>query len=293
MDQQNAKSSDPISGPGKALRQARLNRRLEIKDVANALNLPSRHLDALENDEYDKLPGPTYVRGYIRSYAHFLESSPEKMLELYNGLQVAAKHVDVTPRVAAVAKPRDSEQVVRYGGAILIAVVGGLAFLWWQSQDTIPPPSPAVIAPQEEELFPPSMDDTLPPEMDMPAPSTGRAAPSEEAVHPSVPASPAAIAPDVKPLADPVASDPQIPHARLVLYVLNESWADVRDAQNQKLLYATVPAGRVIKLEGVAPFSVFVGNAEGVRVEYNDRDFDFMRYRRGAVARFVVGEAPR
>lgn len=293
MEQQNAKSSGAVAGPGKALRQARLNRHMEIEDVASALNLTSRHLDALENDDYDKLPGPTYVRGYIRSYAHFLAIAPEKLLELYNELPAAAKRVDVAPHADAVAKPRDSEQVARFGGAILIAVVGGLAFLWWQSQDAIPPPPPAPMAPEEGELFPPSTDDTSPSEMGMPAPSAGGAATRQEAAPSSASALPAGIAPDVKPSTDPVAFDPQIPRARLVLYVLNESWADVRDAQNQKLLYAIVPAGRVVRLEGVAPFNVFVGNAEGVRVEYNDRDFDFTRYRRGAVARFVVGEAPR
>jgi hypothetical protein len=60
--------------------------------------------------------------------------------------------------------------------------------------------------------------------------------------------------------------------------------------QRQKLLYENVPAGRSIAIEGVAPFSVFLGNAEGVRVEFNGQNFDIGRYKRGQVARFTLGD---
>jgi cytoskeleton protein RodZ len=35
---------------------------------------------------------------------------------------------------------------------------------------------------------------------------------------------------------------------------------------------------------------IFLGNADGVRVEFNGQNFDFSRYRRGRIARFTVGE---
>jgi cytoskeleton protein RodZ len=75
-----------------------------------------------------------------------------------------------------------------------------------------------------------------------------------------------------------------------VLVVDQESWIDIRDARQVKLLYETVPAGRTVALEGVAPVSVFLGNAAGVRLEYNGRSFDVVRHKRGMVARFTLGE---
>jgi cytoskeleton protein RodZ len=83
---------------------------------------------------------------------------------------------------------------------------------------------------------------------------------------------------------------PGVPRARMVLHAIQESWADIRDARDNRLLYENVPAGRRISIEGVAPFSVFLGNADGVRVEFNGQDYDVSRHKRGQVARFTLGE---
>jgi cytoskeleton protein RodZ len=72
-----------------------------------------------------------------------------------------------------------------------------------------------------------------------------------------------------------------------------DSWADVRDANGNRLLYETIPAGRTVAIEGAAPLSVFLGNAEGVRVEFNGTVFDVTRHRRGDFARFTLGDAAR
>jgi cytoskeleton protein RodZ len=75
-----------------------------------------------------------------------------------------------------------------------------------------------------------------------------------------------------------------------VLTADQDSWADIRDARQMKLLYETVPAGRTVTLEGVAPLSVFLGNAAGVRLDYNGRAVDVARHKRGMMARFTLGE---
>jgi cytoskeleton protein RodZ len=79
------------------------------------------------------------------------------------------------------------------------------------------------------------------------------------------------------------------PRSRLVLYAAQESWADIRDAKENKLLYETVPAGRSLSIEGLAPFSVFIGNADGVKLEFNGKAFDINQHKRGQVARFTLG----
>jgi cytoskeleton protein RodZ len=99
---------------------------------------------------------------------------------------------------------------------------------------------------------------------------------------------PASSAPPATAKAALPALVPAAPRARLVLQTTAESWADVRDANN-RLLYETLPAGRTITLEGAAPFSVFLGNADGVRVEFNGRAFDPVPYKRGPTARFTLG----
>jgi cytoskeleton protein RodZ len=75
----------------------------------------------------------------------------------------------------------------------------------------------------------------------------------------------------------------------LVLRFEKESWADVRDGAQNRLLYTVVSAGRVIRLGGTPPFNVYLGNASGVRVEFNGQAVDVSRYQRGPVARLTLG----
>ena len=77
--------------------------------------------------------------------------------------------------------------------------------------------------------------------------------------------------------------------AKLVLRTDGTSWADIRDANDDKLLYETVAAGRVITVEGEAPLQVFLGNANAVSLELNGVAYDFSQFRRGLTARFIVG----
>ena len=70
----NADSTTPpapasASAPGSQLQQARKDLQLAPEDVAQILHLSVKHINALERDDYKSLPGPTYVRGYLRSYA--------------------------------------------------------------------------------------------------------------------------------------------------------------------------------------------------------------------------------
>ena len=88
----------------------------------------------------------------------------------------------------------------------------------------------------------------------------------------------------------PPSPAPNVPMSHLVLYVHEDSWADVRDAQQRRLLYETIPAGRVVSVDGVAPLSVFLGNVDGVTVEFNGQPYDALRHKRGQVARFTLGQ---
>ena len=54
---------------GERLRAAREAKGLSLDDVATQTRIPRRHLESLENSEWDKLPAPTYTIGFAKSYA--------------------------------------------------------------------------------------------------------------------------------------------------------------------------------------------------------------------------------
>lgn len=318
----------PPSGPGRLLHQARQDLRLAPEDVAQILHLSPKQIIALEQDDYKNLPGPTYVRGYLRSYAQLLGLSPEKVLESYSSLTVPSKPIAL-PKSAPPPQITSSDRLIKAATVGVVAVVLGLVYLWWRSEEEAPervnPPAAVVSqAPVTEPASQPGAPEheasvpsvTTSPPGPGASPAQGAAAPP--APSPAVKAAPSNgqvtvsgmilnVAPNESPKAAspavPTRTDramtrarraadipPGVPRSRLVLHAAQESWADIRDAHDNKLLYENVPAGRSIAIEGVAPFSVFLGNADGVRVEFNGQNYDISRHKRGQVARFTLGE---
>jgi cytoskeleton protein RodZ len=293
----------PIHGPGAQLAQARTDLRLAHEDVAAKLHLATSQIQALEQDDYTSLPGATYVRGYLKSYALLLGLSPEPILEAHARLTAAP----AAPDFSAIAPQREitsRHHQVRFVTYFMAAIVIGLALAWWQGRDTRPP-NPLLVAHDGESAVPApdampgdgtiSESETLP--VEAPAapatagiPVTGISSPAVQT--PALPAMPASTAAAPQPpaaFAAPVAR-PVGPRMQLVLRAEQDSWADIRDARQVKLLYETVPAGRTVTLEGVAPVSIFLGNAAGVRLDYNGQAVDVGRHKRGMMARFTLGE---
>jgi hypothetical protein len=73
------------SGVGTILRQARNRRKVELSEVEAATRIRLRYLRAIEDEEWDVLPGGFYTRGFIRTYASFLGLDGERLVEDYRG----------------------------------------------------------------------------------------------------------------------------------------------------------------------------------------------------------------
>jgi cytoskeleton protein RodZ len=281
-------------GPGGQLRQARLDLKLAPDDVANILRLSSRQIVALEADDYANLPGPTYVRGYLRGYAQLLGVSPEPVVEAYNRLVAARKPVDLA-KLAPKREIRSDHQLIKFATAGVAAIVLGLSAVWWQEQEpaTAPPVPLTSSAPVDADVSEASesgVSETTPAEIPPTAVVTGPVVATK--AEPIIPApAPRAAPPAPAPVVPPTVVTG--PRGRLVMQTTLDSWVDVRDANGNRLLYEVVPTGRTVAIEGVTPLAVFLGNADGVRVEFNGEVFDTVRHRRGDIARFTLGEPVR
>jgi cytoskeleton protein RodZ len=287
-----------LSGPGRRLAQARTDLGLDPEQVAQRLRLSRRQVIALEHDDYSALPGPTYVRGYLRAYAALLGLAPEPLLAAYDRLPPRHAVADLS-KLAVPEQLTSRHHQVRLTTYLVIALVLGLAFSWWQARQP-GQPVPAATRPTETASVSVTGSDSADPPL-LPAPTSAgnrtAIAPAMWPLHPAAPGvaatAPAAIQrPDDRVPAEAAAVVPGASAAvQLVLYVEQGSWADIRDARQNKLLYANLPAGRAVSLQGNAPLSVFLGNAAGLRLEVNGQPYDIGRYRRGMTARFTLGDA--
>jgi cytoskeleton protein RodZ len=284
-------------GPGSQLRQARLDLKLAPEDVATMLHLSSRQIVALENDDYANLPGPTYVRGYLRGYAQLLGVSSEPLVESYNRSIAARKPVDLG-KLGPKPEIRSDHRLIKFATLGVVAIVIGLSAVWWQEkpEPAAPPPAPVVAGEESGPIVMPPSDSAgeetpAPPATDTQTTSAPKPAPAPAPV--PAPSAPAVESAPIVAVPAPAPARPAItgPRGRLVLQTTLDCWADVRDANGERLLYETIPAGRTVSVDGVLPLAVFLGNAEGVRVEFNGQPYDVNRHRRGEIARFTLTES--
>jgi len=68
---------------GETLREARMRQRLDIADVERQTKIRAKYLRALENEEFSMLPGPTFVKTFLRTYAELLGLDPHTLVEQY------------------------------------------------------------------------------------------------------------------------------------------------------------------------------------------------------------------
>jgi hypothetical protein len=61
---------------GETLRETRMRRRIDMTEVEAATKIRAKYLRALENEEWDLLPGPTFVKTFLRTYAEYLDLGP-------------------------------------------------------------------------------------------------------------------------------------------------------------------------------------------------------------------------
>lgn len=121
--------------PGEALRAARESRGWSVAEVATQLNLTPTRLTQLEAGEFDKLPGNTFARGYIRAYAKLLGLEQAPLVadfDQFTGSNAAGSSVHALGRIEEPT--RYSQSILRLVSFLLLLGVGGACFYWWQDQ---------------------------------------------------------------------------------------------------------------------------------------------------------------
>jgi cytoskeleton protein RodZ len=115
---------------GETLREARMRRRIDMTEVETATKIRGKYLRALENEEWDLLPGPTFVKTFLRTYAEYLELDSRLLVEQYRQRYERPSTQDLTPFSAARARGRSGRRRRRVAamGPVLV-MLGGVVLL--------------------------------------------------------------------------------------------------------------------------------------------------------------------
>lgn len=139
--------------PGETLRQARESNGWSLAEVALKLNLTVTSLSNLEAGAFDKLPGHTFARGYIRAYAKLLGMDQTVLVQQFDqstGTDSQGSNVHALGRIEEPV--RVSHTILRIVSLLLlIAVIGG-GFVWWQDQTSQRTRDLTSLAPEHVEV---------------------------------------------------------------------------------------------------------------------------------------------
>jgi len=283
---------------GKRFSTARAALNLSREEVAKELRLGVEIISALESEDHEQLSAPIYVTGYIRNYARLLKIPAEPLLAAYNKLQVES------PTIVSNAIPKRgpsySRVLIKIASlSIVLVLIAGIAS-WFQSQNFEPSTwfskseevesaEPLVALPQlaEEDDVPSTK------EAEIVVSETENVIATEAESEPVIEAEPAIAVPEpvIEAESEPAKPVTEASKPEMVINLSSDSWADIQDSTGKQLIYGLLRSGKEYRLTGIIPFKVFLGNAKGVRIEYNGQLIDIEQHIRGNLARFQIGVA--
>ena len=314
--------------PGETLRQARESNGWSLAEVALKLNLTSTSLANLEAGAFDKLPGHTFARGYIRAYAKLLGIDQAVLVQEFDqftGTDAQGSNVHGLGRIEEPT--RVSHTILRIVSLLLlIAVVGG-GFVWWQDQtsqrnkdltsnamehvEVESADGTTQIHPldEPEDQAVAQGEATAETNLDLqagqpPAEAGTESAPAVVAAAPAAPASqvpataaqapvvPAPVAPVAPTVAAPAAQAPAsvAGDGRLQITYVADCWTQVTDGNGKVLFSALKRKGDTLDQVGKPPLTLRLGFARGAQVAYNGQPVDVAPFTSGETARLKLGQ---
>ena len=255
------------------LRNARMARNLSVDDVSRQLRISGQQVEAIEKEDFDQLPGRTFVRGFVRNYASLLQLDAHAIMKMLPGPATVVAHVEHTPFKIQEMQPSSRE---RKGAGSLVQIIvilsalGVVGYFLYQKlpffqtgEETVAGTVTEPIAQQDSgrgtvelQLTLPSLNLSTPP---------GSATQLDTGKKPSMPATQTNMA-GLNTI------------GTLILNFTGDTHVRVVDGNDDVIFEQNNQHGTQQRVSGKRPLSVVIGDAAAVELNYNDRN-----HRHGAV----------
>jgi cytoskeleton protein RodZ len=286
-----------LTGVGRELAAAREARGLAVSDVAQQLKFMPRQLEALEQEQFEALPGATFTRGMVRSYARLLQLDPDPLvqrissrIEIPDSNRLAARYNQPVPFTDHARRSTFLYLAMSLG---VLVLVGGVAYEWHQERTAAVKKATIVAeaAPRTENPRPAAPTPVQPVTQEKTFVASAPAVPPvanppvKSVLKPAPPATASASAPASAPASEPKTTSGRY---RLVVRTEGEAWIEIKDSLDRMLVSSLNPAGSERVIRGRPPYSLVIGNASQVSITYDDKPVDLARHTRHDVARFTL-----
>jgi cytoskeleton protein RodZ len=273
-----------VLGLGERLRSARKARAMSLAQVSEALHLDESILLALEEERFDSLGAPVFVKGHLKSYAQLVGLSVDAVLAHYHESDASSS---MPPKLAYNVDRSVTINPVTWGFyASVIFLALALVIYVFQGEDEVP-----VSLERNDD----SAELQLPVGTETAEPRLPDMSESESVVLPDQPIPEVSIGSDGEELTDSIAVEDvagaELPNNRLVnlgLYFHKEAWVEISDVE-RRLLFGLQKEGMRRDLSGEPPIRLLLGNSDSVDLFLNDEPYPVPQDRvNGKVARFII-----
>lgn len=251
---------------GDRLRREREMRGITLDEITESTKISRRHLEALENERFDQLPGGVFAKGFVRAYAHFLGIDEDQAVADYS----AASHeqpepedkfpLEIHEEPKRELSPRRSRAPLVFAIAALVGVLVGY-FFWLKSK-----PHGTEVAQSTHQAA--ATTETTP--ADVPP------APAQATTPASTPAENTAAAPaleePVTPKQTPPAAETKSVEKTFIILVKakEDAWVSIV-ADGKSVMEKVLSADRKKKVKAGKEVVLRTGNAGGIDVSFNGK----------------------
>lgn len=235
----------PTASVGLFLRQTRESMGLSIQHVASKIRVRAFYLEALEKDDFNKIPGTLYISGFIKLYARVLELDGEELLRRLNLGTIDAPLPERPVYLSSNLEPSKLTLYISAGLGFLSLVLVYIVFFTGS-------------APQIDSTPVPIMESKTLPEIPQPQEIINEVAPTTNV--PVIESTPAIENVSAKPLEN-----------KLVLVAAKDCWLDIR--RGEVIVFSKIlKEGETLTLDNPEECILNTGNAGGLRLMYQDKE---------------------
>lgn len=263
------KNTSVLPSPGEVLRLNREDSGLSLADVAVALNITVGKVKHLESDEFQKMHSEPFTRGYLRSYAKLLKIDAESLIRCYEEF-IGSMSEDSSGDTVGLGAPAGAGSGLSVG-KLLPVVFLLVASAWFvmeglNSSESIGDSETPIVEALDNKSIELSDDASIGAESSPAAAVLAADSLADSAV--------GVEENDVAEAVEIVVESATVVERsldKLDFTFTDESWVEVTDSGNDVLFADVKQAGELLSLEGVAPFSVMLGNARATSVTLNGK----------------------
>ena len=247
--------------PGELLKEARKKKGRKYRKLSSELGIPEKYLEALEENNFSIMAGPTYVRGYLRAYAKKLDLDPELVITAFEKYLKDKRKQEKSSLKKTNRKGRKQKFSFLYASILLVII---LLIIFVPERNTETSENKGIDTYTEEKI--PDFKEILP---GLEVEKEVNFEQTSSTIPPNLAISELSTDKEASSAVIEKANDQIIEAINTIeMNFSGDCWIEIMD-NNRRLEYQLAKAGSSIYVKGVGPFKLIIGNSNRVELFYN------------------------